>query len=545
MSDDSNPRYRARALWLLSLTPGRASEALSAAATDADENVRAMTARMARRQPKLLGEWLAMLMEDDSAMVRREAAIALRDYPREDAPIIWAELAARHRRGDRWYLEALGIAAEGRWNECLAAWQELVGSEWTSPAGQDIVWRSRGDKTSELIAQLLQDPGLDGVQILRLFRALDFQPAEQRAAAMSQLALAIEKRAERPQAIAPLFLLELAARTPEFVSLEVPELRKSLGEYLKTTAPDDEFVEWAGKLQLGGLGERLLETILSAGDDRNRLAMATRRLIESGGVELLLAKFIVVEEPLQVQMVRGLQWSGAQESRVLLQQLLENDALSALVRSEIVKSLARWPAGQKYLLRRVALQDWPEELRYPAANALLTSEDAAIRTEAAKYLTLPASADNRPLPLLAELLKQSGDAQRGKLVFAEAGTCAKCHKVRGEGQEVGPDLSEVGSKLSVEALYESILNPSAGISHSYEMYSLLTADGRTISGLLVSQTDEEIVLKDKDAVLHKVPRSEVDEFARQQKSLMPEDLQKQLTEQQLVDLIEYLKTLRK
>jgi putative heme-binding domain-containing protein len=77
------------------------------------------------------------------------------------------------------------------------------------------------------------------------------------------------------------------------------------------------------------------------------------------------------------------------------------------------------------------------------------------------------------------------------------------------------------------------------------MYSLLTTDGRTISGLLVSQTDEEIVLKDKDAVIHKVPRSEVDEFAKQQKSLMPEDLQKQLTEQQLVDVIEYLKSLRK
>jgi hypothetical protein len=148
MAGDPNPRYRARALWLLSLIPGRASEALSAAATDADENIRAMTARMARRHPKLLGEWLAMLMEDDSAMVRREAAVALRDYPREDAPVIWAELAARHRRGDRWYLEALGIAAEGRWNQCLAAWRELVGDQWTSPAGQDIVWRSRGDKTS-------------------------------------------------------------------------------------------------------------------------------------------------------------------------------------------------------------------------------------------------------------------------------------------------------------------------------------------------------------------------------------------------------------
>jgi putative membrane-bound dehydrogenase-like protein len=545
MASDSNPRFRARALWLLSLIPGRASEALSAAATDADENVRAMTARMARRHPKLLGEWLAMLMEDDSPMVRREAAIALRDYPREDAPVIWAELAARHRRGDRWYLEAIGIAAEGRWNQCLAAWRELVGDQWTSPAGQDIVWRSRGDKTSEMIAQLLQDPSLDGIQILRLFRALDFQPAEQRAVAMKQLALQTEQRADQSQGIAPLFLLELAARTPEFVSLEVPQLRKSLGEYLKTTAPDDEFVEWAAKLQLGGLGERLLETILNSGNDRNRLATATRRLIESGGVELLMAKFITVEEPQQVNMVRGLQYSGAQESREMLQQLLERGEPSALVKSEIVKSLAVWPYGQKYMLERIAKGDWPEELRFPAANVLLTSNEEAIRTEAAKYLSLPASADNRPLPPLGELLKKQGDSARGKEVFINAGTCAKCHKVRGEGQEVGPDLSEVGNKLSVEALYESILNPSAGISHSYEMYSLLTGDGRTISGLLVSQTDEEIVLKDKDAVVHKVPRSEVDEFAKQQKSLMPEDLQKQLTEQQLVDVIEYLKTLRK
>ena len=545
MAGDPNPRYRARALWLLSQVPGRASEALSAAATDADENVRAMTARMARRHPQLLGEWLAMLMEDSSDMVRREAAIALRDYPREDAPIIWAELAARHRRGDRWYLEALGIAAEGRWNECLAAWRELVGDQWNSPAGQDIVWRSRGDKSSELIAQLLQDPGLDGVQVLRLFRALDFQPAEQRAAAMRQLALTMERRAEQPQVIAPLFLLELAARTPEFVSLEVPELRKSLGEYLKTTASDDEFVEWAERLQLGGLGERLLETILNAGNDRNRLAAATRRLIESGGVELLLAKFLTVDEPQQVNMVRGLQWSGAQESRALLQQLLENAQASALVRSEIVKSLGRWPAGQKYMLKRISANDWPDELRFPAANVLLTSEEPAIRSEAAKFLSLPASANNQPLPPLTELLKMQGDSARGKEVFINAGTCAKCHKVREEGQEVGPDLSEVGNKLSVEALYESILNPSAGISHSYEMYSLLTTDGRTISGLLVSQTDEEIVLKDKDAVIHKVPRSEVDEFAKQQKSLMPEDLQKQLTEQQLVDVIEYLKSLRK
>ena len=134
---------------------------------------------------------------------------------------------------------------------------------------------------------------------------------------------------------------------------------------------------------------------------------------------------------------------------------------------------------------------------------------------------------------------------RGKDVFANAGTCIKCHIVNGSGTEIGPDLSEVGDKLSVEAFYESILNPSAGISHNYEMYKVLLADGRTLYGLLISNTASEIVLKDKEGVLITVPAEEVDELAQQKKSLMPDDLQKQLTEQQLVDVVEYLQTLRK
>jgi putative heme-binding domain-containing protein len=197
------------------------------------------------------------------------------------------------------------------------------------------------------------------------------------------------------------------------------------------------------------------------------------------------------------------------------------------------------------VLQQVATGELETDLRFPAANILLTSNDESIRVAAQKYVSLPSSADNRPLPTLANLLRQRGDVVRGADVFANVGTCAKCHKVNGSGNEVGPDLSEVGGKLSVEALYESILNPSAGISHSYEMYTAALADGRLLSGVLVSKTADEVVLKDKDAVTHKVPMGELDEIKQQKKSLMPDDLQKLLTEQQLVDVVEYMKSLKK
>ncbi len=141
LASDANPRYRARALWLLSLIPGRASEALSAAATDQDENVRAMAARMARRHPKVLADWLAMLMEDSSAMVRRECAIALRDYAREDAAVIWAELAAQHQRGDRWSLEAVVTHIEG---------QHPLGSLWWVTSGTVLQDRTSSGGAAEI-----------------------------------------------------------------------------------------------------------------------------------------------------------------------------------------------------------------------------------------------------------------------------------------------------------------------------------------------------------------------------------------------------------
>ena len=130
-------------------------------------------------------------------------------------------------------------------------------------------------------------------------------------------------------------------------------------------------------------------------------------------------------------------------------------------------------------------------------------------------------------------------------IFQTVGTCNKCHKVLGKGKEVGPDLSEIGSKLSREAMYVSILNPSAAVSHNFETFSILTLDGLAITGLLISETDDAVTLRNSEGIDKTIDQDDIEIFKKQKTSLMPEDLQKLLTVEQLVNLVEYTLTLRK
>ena len=313
--------------------------------------------------------------------------------------------------------------------------------------------------------------------------------------------------------------------------------------HLVESTADAEWVTWADRLHLTEMHPRLA-TFVQNTTNRNLAGQATRTLLAADGTALLAEAWQSAAEPQQIALVHGLQASGRAEALPMLQTFWQNAKLPMLVRSELTKALGSWPEGQRFLLQHLAGGNFPEDLRYPAANVLLTSSDPSIRDEAAKYVAMPSGAGERPLPPLAELVQRQGDRQAGEVVFSGVGTCAKCHRVAGQGTEVGPDLSQVGGKLSVESLYESILNPSAGISHNFEMYKVILVDGRTLSGVLLSQTSQEIVLKDKDAVVSTLPAAEVEELTQQQKSLMPDDLQKLLTEQQLVDLVTYLRSLK-
>jgi len=130
-----------------------------------------------------------------------------------------------------------------------------------------------------------------------------------------------------------------------------------------------------------------------------------------------------------------------------------------------------------------------------------------------------------------------GDPFKGEKVFKKV--CAQCHKMYGKGVEVGPDITRNG-RNSFDQLLSNVFDPSLVIGASYRAYQVATKDGRVITGLLVENSPERIVLKVQGGKKETIPRGEI-ELAKESKvSMMPEQLEKQLKPQEIADLFAFI-----
>lgn len=137
-----------------------------------------------------------------------------------------------------------------------------------------------------------------------------------------------------------------------------------------------------------------------------------------------------------------------------------------------------------------------------------------------------------------------GNAERGKQLFASDNLkCAACHKVAGQGGTSGPDLSVVAGKLDRTHLIESLLDPSAQILEGYRTSVVVLKDGRTLTGIVSNEAQDEFVLTDASSKPTKVLNDDVDERLSSRVSLMPGNLTAGLSPAQFTDLIAYLETL--
>jgi putative heme-binding domain-containing protein len=130
-----------------------------------------------------------------------------------------------------------------------------------------------------------------------------------------------------------------------------------------------------------------------------------------------------------------------------------------------------------------------------------------------------------------------GDPFLGQAVFKRV--CAQCHKLYGEGAEVGPDITRNG-RNNWDQLLQNVFDPSAVIGPGYQARMLATADGRVLTGLPVEESDERVVLKLQGGKLETVPRSDIEVYKVSELSLMPDELEKLMTPQELADLMAYL-----
>ena len=135
-----------------------------------------------------------------------------------------------------------------------------------------------------------------------------------------------------------------------------------------------------------------------------------------------------------------------------------------------------------------------------------------------------------------------GDVRRGQLVFhGEKAACFTCHAIGYRGGNVGPDLTKVGGVRSERDLLEAIVYPSASLIRSFEPVVVATTDGKVINGLLRNETSDELILITGANQEARVARADVEEIRPSTVSIMPAGLDQQLTTQELVDLVAFLR----
>jgi putative membrane-bound dehydrogenase-like protein len=149
----------------------------------------------------------------------------------------------------------------------------------------------------------------------------------------------------------------------------------------------------------------------------------------------------------------------------------------------------------------------------------------------------PAKVEEAIAKLRGQLAEHPGDRKAGRAVFEK--NCMVCHKLRGEGHEVGPDLTGA-NRRDIEYLLVNIIDPNRVVGRDYYTATVVDKSGRSLSGLLAEDTPEKVVLKGENAKLTVIPRAEIEAFQVEERSLMPEGLPEKMSEKDFRDLISYL-----
>jgi putative membrane-bound dehydrogenase-like protein len=148
--------------------------------------------------------------------------------------------------------------------------------------------------------------------------------------------------------------------------------------------------------------------------------------------------------------------------------------------------------------------------------------------------------------LTQRALAEAGNVERGRKVFldAEKSLCIKCHRVGEQGERIGPELTGIGARFGRVYLIESILEPNRTVVPGFATVRVELKDGRVLTGVKAAETETTLTLADNEAKKHELKKADILEQRPVGISTMPEGAEKRLTEQEFIDLVAYLVSLK-
>lgn len=539
---ENDRRVKARALWVLDRIGGPGREFVKAELLSGDPAFRALAIRILRRHGAKYEREILAMVDDPSPEVLRELLLAMPKVKSRLATDWLVKMFDRYDGSDRYLLETLHIAAKGREKELF---ERVV---------------DRSDATVDLrlvnLARILRPDDATKYLAAKLATA-DVAP-ETRAALLA--ALGSVSSVEAGKSVVGVLTSKTASLEVKRLALEslarnlagpwsVLKASKQVNAGLRTAlgtpelrAEALEVIATAGLRQFSGEVVRLISS-----DDRAvKLAAISvaARLILDDAAPALAADLKSDDGEIRQTALKALVSIQAHDS---LAAFLADSQSPVAMKKQAVDSLLRSSGGAVFLLRLIDTDKLGKSLTNRAIESAVQHPDANVRLLYEKFI--PES--ERPKTLgqsfsSADILKLEGDEERGRSVFLRSGaaSCSKCHRVRGKGTDIGPDLSLIGRKYERKALLETIMRPSAGIAPEYVPNIVETTRGKVFAGFVQERTKDALVLKTIEGTVLRIPRTDIEETIEQKTSLMPELVLKDVTAQDAADLLAYLVSLQ-
>jgi putative heme-binding domain-containing protein len=541
-----------QALWLYQSIDHTEPDLLTKLLEAKDGRIRAAATRVLRYWHDRLDDPLALLarrVADPHPRVRVEALRALAQIPEPRA----AELAlsVMDQPLDTYLDYALWLTI----NDLADPWIEAVKSGQWKPAGREkqmefALKALEPAKAAGLLAQLLSDGTIkleNGSPWIELIGQAG-QPAQLR----WLFEPAVNGRFDAPTTVRALGALAAAARSRDVKPVVDPA---PLGGLL--TSPSEQVraaaLGLAGAWKLEALLPQLLETARRQNASPPEREAAFEALREIGGASVISALKPLTARPLDaairrpaVRALAALDLPQAVSPALdLLADTTDEDAALAVWRSLLSVR------GAGALLAR----ELPKATLPPAIiNAGLRAVREGGRNEPDLIAALALAGDVQhqtgslspeEMQQLVAAVAREGDAARGERVYRRADlACIKCHAIGGVGGKVGPDLTSIGASAPVDYLIESLYQPNAKIKEGYHAVVIETKDGEELSGVLVRESDLDLVVRDATNREVAVPKTQVAN-RRTGGSLMPSGLLEVLSLPERLDLFRFLSELGK